>query len=272
MTMNNYLEEIFSLKGQIAIVTGGAMGIGKGIALSLAKAGAIVLIADIVKPEEAKSTMNELKEIIPACSYMQIDLRNISQLSSLPQKAIDQYGDLNILVNNAGIFKYRPMMDMDESMWDNTVDLNLKSAAFLSREFAKVMEVKGHGARIINITSIDAIKPVAWNLSHYDSSKAALRMFTRSFAKEVASLGILVNDIAPGGVNTPGAKTIGGDNPDPKQLKAMEQQTAAFIQMLPIKRFGEPEDIGHAVVFLAGKAASYITGTSIVIDGGMLIM
>ena len=223
--MNKYFDEIFSLKGQVAIVTGGAMGIGKGISISLAKAGANVLIADIAKATDVNSTINELKEINPACSYMQVDLRNISLLSSVTQKAVELYGDLNILVNNAGIFKYRPMMEMDESMWDSVVDLNLKSLAFLSREAAKVMQTKGHGGRIINITSIDAIKPVAGNLAHYDSSKAAVRMFTRSFAKEVASLGILVNDIAPGGVNTPGAKTISGDNPSAEQLKAMEQQT-----------------------------------------------
>ncbi len=270
--MKNYLEELFGLKGKIAIVTGGAMGIGKGIAISLANAGATVLVADRVSLDESNETMNELKSINSSCSYFQIDLTNIAKLPELIKKAVAEYGGLDILVNNAGIFKYRPMLEMDEEMWDRVIDLNLKSAAFLCKEAALVMKDKGKGGRIINITSIDAIKPAAPNLAHYDSSKAALKMFTRSFAKEVAPYGILVNDISPGGVNTPGTKVMSGEKPTAEQMKALEAQTAGFIQMLPIKRFGEPEDIGNAVLFLAGNASTYMTGTSIVVDGGMLIV
>ncbi len=270
--MQNYLQELFGLKGKIAIVTGGAMGIGKGIAFSLANAGATILIADRVSTADAAETMKELKSINPACSYYQIDLTDINKLPNLIKKAISEYGALDILVNNAGIYKYQAMLEMRESMWDDVLNLNLKSAVFLSKEAATAMKLKGNGGRIINITSVDALKPVAPSLAHYDSSKAALRMFTRSFAKEVAPFGILVNDIAPGGVNTPGTKLIAGENPSAEQLKALEAQTAGFIQMLPIKRFGEPEDIGNVTLFLAGNAANYITGTTLIVDGGMLIM
>lgn len=270
--MKSYLEEIFGLQGKVALVTGGAMGIGHGIAFCLAKAGATVIIADIVSQEDAKSTMDELIKISPDSSYYQIDLRDIKKLPLLIEYVSKKHGDLNLLVNNAGIFKYMSMLEMTEEMWDKVIDLNLKSVAFLSRESAKFMKEKGHGGRIINISSIDAIKPVAANLPHYDSSKAALRMFTRSFAKEVAPLGILVNDIAPGGVNTPGAKKIAGDNLSEAQIKAMEAQTEGFTKMIPLQRMGEPEDIGQAVLFLAGKASSYMTGTTIIVDGGLLIM
>lgn len=270
--MQNYLQELFGLNGKTAIVTGGAMGIGKGIAISLASAGATVLIADRVSADDASETMKELRSINASCSYYQIDLTDINKLPALVKKAVSEYGALDILVNNAGIYKYQAMLDMSEDMWDKVLDLNLKSAVFLSKEAATAMKQKGNGGRIINITSVDAMKPVAPNLAHYDASKAALRMFTRSFAKEVAPFGILVNDIAPGGVNTPGTKLIAGENPSAEQLKALEAQTAGFIQMLPIKRFGEPEDIGSATLFLAGKAATYITGTTLVVDGGMLIM
>lgn len=234
--MKNYLEELFSLHGKIALVTGGAMGIGKGIALSLAKAGATVMVADIAAVDEVESTMKELKQINSSCTYFQIDLRDIKKLPGLISETIEVYGDIHILVNNAGVFKYMPMLDMNEEMWDLVLDLNLKSAAFLSKAAAKAMQIKGHGGRIINISSVDAIKPVAGNLAHYDSSKAAIRMFTKSFAKEVAHFGILVNDIAPGGVNTPGAKKILGDNPTLEQIKTLEEQTAGFAQMIPLKR------------------------------------
>lgn len=240
--------------------------------MALAKAGATIVVADIVSESEASESMKALKKIDPSCSYLQLDLREMKNIPLLIQHTLNTHGDLHILVNNAGIFKYMPMMEMTEEMWDKVIDLNLKSLAFLSKEAAKAMKKKGHGGRIINISSIDAIKPVASNLAHYDSSKAAVRMFTKSFAKEVGPYGILVNDIAPGGVNTPGAKTIGGDKPTAEQLKIMEEQTAGFISMLPIKRFGEPEDIGNAALFLAGNASNYITGTTIVVDGGMLIM
>ncbi len=270
--MKNYLEEIFGLKNKVAIVTGAAMGIGKGIAISLAQAGAKVLVADIVAVDDANETMNALKKINEHCSYLQVDLSETKNLPGVIDKALNEYNDLNILVNNAGIFRYLPMLEMTEEMWDKAFDLNLKAAAFLSKEAANAMKKKGHGGRIINISSLDAIKPTVGNLAHYDSSKAALRMFTKSLAKEVAPFGILVNDIAPGAINTPGAKKISGENPTEEQLQAMEKQTAGFAQVLPLKRIGEPSDIGHAVVFFAGDASTYITGTTLIIDGGFLLL
>jgi 2-deoxy-D-gluconate 3-dehydrogenase len=130
---------------------------------------------------------------------------------------------------------------------------------------------KKHGGKIINISSIDSLKP-SGNLSHYDSSKGGVRMLTRAFAKEVGKHGINVNDIAPGGVNTPGVAKMAGATMTKEQQEAMKTQMTQFIQMLPLQRMGEPEEIGNAALFLASDASNYMTGSTVVVDGGLLIM
>lgn len=265
------IEKLFDLSGKVAIVTGGAMGIGKGIALRLAEAGASVMIADLTSVKEAESTLNEIKALGAKVEYLEIDLSITSNLVSVIEKTLSSFGDIHILVNNAGIFNYMPVTHLTEELWDKTINLNLKTVAFLSKLVVNSMIEKKHGGKIINISSIDSLKPTG-NLSHYDSSKGGVRMLTRAFAKEVGKHGILVNDIAPGGINTPGVTKIGGANMTKEQQEAMQAQTAQFIQMLPLQRIGEPEDIGNAVLFLASDASNYITGSTLVVDGGLLIM
>ncbi len=269
--MHPSIQNLFDLSGKTAIVTGGAMGIGKGIARRLAQAGASVMIADIVSPEEAAGTLEEIRKYGPPCAYIQTDLRDISLHQSLVDQTVAHLGDIHILVNNAGIFQYCPVTEMSEELWDRTVDLNLKAVAFLSKAVVKKMIEKGHGGRIINISSIDSMKPTG-NLSQYDASKGGLRMLTRAFAKEVGKYGILVNDIAPGGVNTPGVQKIAGPHVSAEQQAAMQVQTEQFMRMLPLQRMGEPEEIGNAALFLAGDASAYMTGSTLVVDGGLLIM
>lgn len=269
--MNTVIEQLFDLTGKTAIVTGGAMGIGKGIASRLAQAGASVMIVDIVSAEEATPTIDEISQAGGTAAYYQADLTATAILPVVIQHTVDTFGDVDILVNNAGIFRYTPVTALTEELWDRTLNLNLKAVAFLSKAFINTLIEKQHGGKIINISSIDSLKPTG-NLSQYDSSKGGVRMLTRALAKEAGQYGITVNDIAPGGVNTPGVQKIAGDNIPAEQLEAMQAQTAQFIQSLPLQRIGEPEDIGNVALFLASAASGYITGSTIVVDGGLLLM
>ncbi len=269
--MNHSISQLFDLNGYSAIVTGGAMGIGKGIAIRLAEAGANVLIADIEDETEAEETMATIKALNVKSDYIKVDLRKIENVKLVVEKAISSFGDIHILVNNAGIFKYTAATEMSEELWDSTMNLNLKAMAFLSKEVANIMISKNHGGKIINISSVDSLKPTG-NLAPYDASKGGVRMLTRSFAKELGKYGITVNDIAPGGVNTPGAAKMMGANVSAEQMAAMKAQTEQFLKSLPLQRMGEPEDIANAALFLASKASAYITGSTIIVDGGLLIL
>lgn len=269
--MKTTISNLFDLKGKTAIITGGAMGIGKGIAMRLAEAGASVLIADIVSPLEAENTLKELRSFGGKISYLQIDLNDAAHVSKVVDKVIEEFGDIHILVNNAGIYRFIPFTQMTEELWDKTININLKAVAFLSKAVVNVMIEKKHGGRIINISSIDGMKPTG-NLSQYDSSKGGLRMLTKAIAKEVGNYGITVNDIAPGGITTPGSKKVMGNNVTKEQAEAMQKQTDQFIKTLPLRRMGEPEDIGNAALFLASDASAYMTGSTMIVDGGMLLV
>ncbi len=269
--MKNSIEKLFDLTGKVAIVTGGAMGIGKGIAMRLSEAGAKIIIVDIADKKEAKSILKDISENGGHAHYIQADLSDMGTLKYIVDQTIKVYGDIDILVNNAGVFTYSPVTELTEALWDKTINLNLKAVAFLSKLVVNKMIEKKHGGKIINISSIDSIKPTG-NLSQYDASKGGVRMLTKAFAKEMGKFGINVNDIAPGGINTPGVKKIAGANLTDAQQKAMDAQMEQFVSMLPLQRMGEPKEIGNAALFLASDASNYITGTTIVVDGGLLIM
>lgn len=269
--MKNSIEKLFDLTGKVAIVTGGAMGIGKGVAIRLAEAGATIMIVDIVDAIEAEATIKEINTQGNRAHYFQADLSDINNLTLVIEQTINVFGDLHILVNNAGIFNYCPVTELTEDLWDRTINLNLKAVAFLSKLAVKKMIEKKHGGKIINISSVDSIKPTG-NLSQYDASKGGVRMLTKAFAKEVGKYGINVNDIAPGGIHTPGVAKIAGTNLSAEQQQAMKMQMEQFIHMLPLQRIGEPEEIGNAALFLASDASNYMTGSTIVVDGGLLIM
>lgn len=247
------------------------MGIGKGVALRLAEAGANVLIADIVPEKDAETTLQEIKERGGNARYIQADLTDTATYAAVVDEAVNAFGDLHILVNNAGIFNYCPVTVLTEELWDKTLNLNLKAVAFLSKQALAKMIEKKHGGRIINISSIDSIKPTG-NLSQYDASKGGVRMLTRAFAKEAGRYGVTVNDIAPGGVNTPGVAKMAGGSLSAEQQQAMKEQMEQFVKMLPLQRMGNPEDIGNAALFLASDASGYMTGSTMVVDGGLLIM
>jgi len=259
------IEQLFDLSGKVAIVTGGAMGIGKGISLRLAEAGASVIVSDI-NLEAARATVAEMAAMGYRAKEFQSDTSKVMDAEKTVQAAINTYGDLHILVNNAGIYPFSPAIDMPEALWDKTISINLKGPMFFAQAAARAMISKGHGGKIVNIASVDAFHPTG-NLVNYDASKGGVVMLTKALAKEWATKGINVNAIAPGAVQTPGA-AAGFTGLNKEQAEAA---TKAFLATIPLGRQGVPDDIARVALFLATEASDYITGAIIVADGGYLV-
>ena len=239
------------LKSKIALVTGASKGIGRGIALALAKQGCSVVISDIddaaLKNVEAEITLLGVKVLAVKCDVSQKD-----QVDNMINKTKEFFGGLDILVNNAGIYPFKSFTEITENDWDRVLSVNLKSVFLCSQ---KSLEIMSNGGSIINISSIASV--VGFNsLTHYCASKGAVNSMIRALALEVADRKIRVNAVAPGSIETPGA-----NNPD----ENIKKQT---ISMIPLARMGQAEDIAGAVVFLASDLSSYITGQVIVVDGG----
>lgn len=240
------------LSNKSAIVTGAAKGIGKGIALALAKDGCNVAVSDI-DIAEAQKTAEELKEMGVKAIAIKCDVSQKSEVENLFSQAAKELGEVDILVNNAGIYPFIPFADMKEEDWDKVIKVNLKSVFLCSQEALKYLP---EGGRIVDVSSIASFVGFA-GLAHYCASKGAINAMIRALALEVSPKKITVNAIAPGAIKTPGATQ--GSNEE------IIKQTIAAI---PLARMGEPEDIANAVVFLASDRASYITGQTIIVDGG----
>jgi len=259
------VKELLNLSGKVAVVTGGAMGIGKAIAARLAEAGASVIIADI-NLEAAQKTADELIAAGYKAEPVRSDASKIEDAENTIRQAVDVFGDVDILVNNAGIYPFSPAIDMTEAVWDKTIDINLKGTMFFCQAGARAMKARSHGGKIINIASIDAFRPTG-NVAHYDASKGGVVMLTKALAKEWAPLGIQVNAVAPGSIATPGTSaSIAGISDEQKAAL-----TKAFLEKIPLGRMGEPDDIAKIVLFLAGPASDYMVGAVLIADGGYLV-
>lgn len=254
----------FSLSGKRAVVTGGAMGIGKGIVSRFLEAGARVLVVDKAAEQLTKS-VGEL-ERNGEVHGMVADLEQDDSPQRIVAEAVERLGGLDILVNNAGIYPIAPMLEMPQSLFDRVYRINLRALAFLSREAAKQMIRQGGGGKIVNIASIDSIHP-GMGLVAYDSSKGGVLMFTKSFALEVARYGIHVNAIAPGVIATEGSSLAMSSVP-PEQVRAAVE---SLTKRIPLGRMGTPDDIAKVAVFLASPASDYMTGSLIIVDGGILL-
>jgi len=262
------IGKLFDLNGKTALVTGGAMGIGKAIVDRLSEAGASVVIADI-NADQGKTASQEMIGLGKKVEFIQTDTSQVSDIEKAVQFTLQKFGRLDILVNNAGIFPFSPAINLTEDLWDKVIDINLKGAFFFAQKAAKSMP---SGGKVINIASIDAFHPTG-NLVHYDSSKGGLIMMTKSLALEWAKIGISVNAIAPGSIQTPGAQAgtaamVSAAGLKPEQLAEMGK---AFTARIPVGRAGDPDEIATVALFLASDAASYITGQTIVVDGGYLL-
>jgi 2-deoxy-D-gluconate 3-dehydrogenase len=262
------IDNLFSLIGKVAIVTGGSKGIGRATAERLAEAGASVVIADIDE-HDAKLAIAAIEEAGGRASFIKTDCAKVDDARRLVDGTLRLYNRVDILVNNAGIFPMCPALEVREELWDRVLDLNLKGAFFLAQAVARRMQQDGHGGAIVNIASIDALHP-SGALVHYDSSKGGMLMMTRSLAAELGKSGVRVNAICPGGINTPGAGDVTRSVQKSLGLSG-EQMTAGFLSRIPLGRMGEPDDIACAVLFLASNASAYMTGAVMVVDGGYLV-
>jgi 2-deoxy-D-gluconate 3-dehydrogenase len=253
------LAELIDLTGRTAIVTGGATGIGRGIVDRLHEAGANVVVADLDR-EGAKDVVDALRarpdgRAVPLAA----DVSDPDDVERMAAAAVDSFGSLDVLVNNAGIYPTRPLAELDLRTFRHVLDVNLTGLYLCTKVAAARMIEQGVGGRIVNITSIDALHPSMVGLAHYDASKHGAWGFTKNVALELAPHGIWVNAIAPGGIRTPGIGDID------------EETMAAFEAMIPMGRLGDPDEIGRAALFLASDLSSYMTGAQIVVDGGRLL-
>ncbi|MBI3494839.1 SDR family oxidoreductase [Candidatus Saccharibacteria bacterium] len=268
--MSTELNNLLDLQNKVAIVTGGAVGIGAGIAERLHQAGANVVIAD-VSEQNASNEAEKLNQIRPDSALaVTTDVSKKDSVDTLVSSAIQKFGHIDILVNNAGIFPSTPLAQMEEADFMKVIDVNLRGVFLTTKAVSTQMISQGNGGKIINITSIDALHPSMVGLAHYDASKHGLWGFTKNVAIELAEHKIWVNSIAPGGISTPGAAAM----QDPSKMPAgvdMQALTNAFLARIPMHRMGEPDEIGKVALFLASDMSSYMTGSQIVVDGGALL-
>jgi len=241
------------LKGRIAVVTGAGQGIGREIALSLARRGAKVIVADIT--DKRFEVAKEIEATGSHASAVKCDVSDREDVERMVEQAVKKFGTIHILVNNAGIYPSKPFAEITEPDWDRVLDVNLKGVFCCTKAALPKMMEQRYG-KIVTIASIAGSVIGFPNLVHYSSSKAAIVGFTRSLALEVAKYRINVNAVAPGPVETPGTKTLGEE---------MYEQTRRAI---PLGRWGLPGDVAGLVVFLASDESSFITGQCIVADGG----
>lgn len=241
------------LKDKVAIITGGGQGIGEGIAKKMFDEGAKIVVSDI-NEENAKKVVLEIDPNGINAIAIKCDVSKKEDVENLINKTIAHFGELNILVNNAGIFPYKPFLEIEEEDWNKVLDINLKSVFLTSKASAEVMK---EGSKIVSISSIASIVGFE-GLTHYCASKGGVNGLTRALALELASKKININAVAPGAIRTPGA------SPDQDSLNKL-------LSTIPINRIGEPEDIANAVVFLASDKANYITGQVLVVDGGYIL-
>jgi 2-deoxy-D-gluconate 3-dehydrogenase len=253
------IAELMNLSGKVAIVTGGAMGIGYAIASRLAEAGAKVLVAD----KDAAAAAAAAKKLgALSCAT---DVSDQAQVEAMVAKAVSEFGGVDILVNNAGIYPTKLVMEATKEDFEKTIHVNLMGAFFAAKAAAKQMIAQGKGGKIINITSIDALHPSSAGLAFYDASKHGLWGFTKNLAIELAPHNISVNAIAPGGVLTPGTGLGGTANP------ALAKIMDAFVAKIPLHRMADADEIGKVALFLASDLSSYMTGSQVVVDGGTLL-
>jgi len=247
-----------ALENRVAVVTGGSRGIGRAVALELAKRGAAVVVNYNKSPESAEKVAAQITADGGRAAVFQADVSAIEQASALIKFSVDTFGDLHILVNNAGITKDTLIMMMSEDDWDAVVATNLKSTFNCSKAAVKHMMRKRYG-RIINMASVAGQMGNAGQ-TNYSASKAGQIGFTKALAREVASRNITVNAIAPGFVDTEILNSV-----PPEMMEAA-------MKFVPLGRKGQPEEIAYAVAFLASDQAAYITGQVLGVDGGMAMM
>ena len=247
------------LQDKIAIVTGGGTGIGRGIALGYAREGAGVVIAN--RSEETGSrVVREIARSGGQAMFVRTDIRSLEDVECLVQRTVETFGRIDILVNNAGLAtSFAPFLELTPEMYDLVVDTNLRGTFFTTQRVARVMAEQRSGKIVMITSNIADIAQL--ETAHYSSTKGGLNSLTRVLALELSEYNICVNAIAPGEIYVESAKDFFDDPANKPRFDA-----------LPLRRFGYPEDVAGAAIFLASSESDYITGATIVIDGGQTIV
>jgi glucose 1-dehydrogenase len=247
------------LAGKVAIITGSASGIGQGIALRFASEGASVVIDYRGSADQAEATRAQIEAAGGKAITLQADVSKSAETERLVDETWKQLGSCDILVNNAGVEKHAAFLDVTEADYDMVLGINLKGAFFLTQAFVKRLSRAKLPGSVINISSVheDMVFP---NFSTYCASKGGMRMVMRDLAVELGPLNIRVNNIAPGAINTPINTALLNDKP----------KLDALLNSIPLGRLGKPEDVAGMALFLASEDGAYVTGSTFVIDGGLM--
>ena len=247
------------LQDRVAIVTGGAQGIGQAIVEGLAREGAAVVIADL-NEAKAQATVAGIQAAGGRALAVKVNVINVADLQAMVDETLAHFGQIDILVNNAGMLIVKPFLEMTETDWDLQLGVNLKSAFFATQKVSEAMIRLGRPGRIVNVASTSSFTASTIPTVPYDISKAGVHMLTKSSAVQLAKHGINVNAIAPGTIDTELLRSA----LEPKKL-------ANFgVVRIPIGRLGQPQDLVGAVVFLCSDDSAYVLGHTLVVDGGWL--
>lgn len=247
-------SQLFDFRGKVVLVTGGRAGIGAGIALRFARAGADVAICS---REPAGESGASIRRAGAKCLALQADITDAQQVGALFAKIAAAWSPVDILVNNAGAYPTSKLLDTSPEEWDRVLDLDLKAVFLCTQAAARGMLAAQKGGAVINIGSIEAVSPLQGH-SHYAAAKAGVVGFSRAAALELGQHQIRVNTLSPGLINRPGLEADWPEGYRP------------YVERAPLGRVGEPEDVADACLFLASEAARWITGAHLVVDGGIL--
>ncbi|MFJ7977820.1 SDR family NAD(P)-dependent oxidoreductase [Peribacillus sp. NPDC096379] len=252
-------QQLFSLKGKTALVTGGARGLGKAMAEALAQVGANIIIADM-ELASAQQTAKELASFGGRTLGLQVDVTSEEQVRAMVDQIVGEFNELNVVINNAGICQKITVEEQSLEDWKKTMDVNVNGVFLVSKYSGKQMKVQGGGS-IINLASMSSFIANTEAQCAYNASKAAVDMMTKCMASEWAGNNIRVNAIAPGYMKTEMTKPI----------FAPGGELAHVLDLVPLKRLGEPHELGGLAIYLASDASTFATGSTFIVDGGYTI-